>query len=56
MLVLVSHPEWGAWAEFLFSGWAHVFTQIAIHVAVFLTFISGGLYLWRNRQIYLDDI
>ena len=36
--------------------WVKWFTQISIWVAVGLTFVSGWLYLWRNRALYLDDM
>ena len=28
----------------------------SIWVAVGLTFFSGALYLWRNRELYLQDL
>ena len=31
-------------------------TEIAKWVAVALTFVSGWLYLWRNRELYLSDL
>jgi hypothetical protein len=36
--------------------WIEGFAWLGIWVAVVLTFISGCLYLWRNRAIYLDDM
>src|SRR5439155_25760937 len=62
VLVLMSYEEWGpAWkAVFGFSlfgkPWVTWFTPIAIWVAVILTFTSGALYLWRNRNLYLQDM
>jgi hypothetical protein len=35
--------------------WSVWFGQLALWVTVALTAISGWLYLWRNRQIYLSD-
>jgi hypothetical protein len=32
------------------------FTELAIWLSVALTFISGWLYLWRNRALYLEDM
>jgi len=29
---------------------------LAVWVAVVLTFVSGAFYLWRNRQLYLQDL
>jgi len=63
ILVLVSYSEWGPvgraiFGFHLFGGapWITWFTETAKWVAVALTFISGWLYLWRNRAIYLQDL
>lgn len=56
VLVLASYPQWGRWAHRLFDLWVPLFTTLSQWVAVFLTFISGALYLWRNRQLYLSDL
>ena len=56
ILVLMSYPEWGAWAHTVFDPWVPIFTVIAVWVAVALTFISGVLYLWRNRELFLQDL
>jgi hypothetical protein len=29
---------------------------VAKWVTIILTFTSGGLYLWRNRSLYLEDL
>src|SRR5207302_5653368 len=55
ILVARSYPEWGAWTDPIFSGWVPRFATIMLWLSVFLTAFSGGLYLWRNRQFYLDD-
>ena len=55
ILVLVSYPEWGAWTKPVFDWWVPTFTTLAIWASVILTAISGGLYLWRNRELYLAD-
>ena len=55
LLILVAHPEWGAWGDFFFDGWIHRFAAIAEWVAVVLTVLSGAVYLSRNRGIYSDD-
>jgi CDP-diacylglycerol--glycerol-3-phosphate 3-phosphatidyltransferase len=36
--------------------WIDGFEPLSIWVAVALTAVSGGLYLWRNRQLYLQDL
>jgi CDP-diacylglycerol--glycerol-3-phosphate 3-phosphatidyltransferase len=62
ILVLASYPQWGSFGPWVFGwpigthAWAWWFTRVSIWVAVALTFISGALYLWRNRAIYLNDM
>lgn len=56
VLVLISYPEWGVWGKRLFAWWVPLFTEISKWVAVVLTFASGAIYLWRNRNIYLQDM
>jgi CDP-diacylglycerol--glycerol-3-phosphate 3-phosphatidyltransferase len=61
LLVLHSYEQWGAFGS-LFDlrlaakPWVAWFTEISVWIAVALTFISGGLYLWRNRALYLQDM
>lgn len=63
ILVLASYQQWGPIGNAVFgfslgpSGpWVDWFTLLSKWVAVSLTFISGWLYLWRNRALYLDDL
>jgi len=63
IFVLASYSEWGPVGRTLFgfrfpgeTPWVEWFTELAKWVAVALTFISGWLYLWRNRAIYLQDL
>jgi len=62
ILVFHSYRDWGAVGKAVFGlnviwgPWITWFTPLAIWVAVALTFISGWLYLWRNRQLYLQDL
>src|SRR6266446_4036024 len=55
ILVLNSYKEWGVVGKGVFGfdvfgkPWISWFTPVSIWVAVALTFISGALYLWRNR-------
>jgi CDP-diacylglycerol--glycerol-3-phosphate 3-phosphatidyltransferase len=63
VLVLQSYQQWGRFGELIFGfplfghrPWVAEFTTFCIWVAVALTFISGGLYLWRNRALYLQDL
>jgi CDP-diacylglycerol--glycerol-3-phosphate 3-phosphatidyltransferase len=63
ILVLHSYEQWGPVGKAIFgchvignSVWVIWFTEASIWVAVALTLVSGCLYLWRNRQIYLQDL
>jgi CDP-diacylglycerol---glycerol-3-phosphate 3-phosphatidyltransferase len=63
ILVRVSYNQWGPVGRAIFGfhlagnvPWVNWFTELAIWVAVVLTFISGGIYLWRNRALYLQDL
>ncbi len=62
ILVFHSYREWGALGRYTFgleifgTPWINWFMPLAIWVSVALTFISGALYLWRNRQLYLQDL
>jgi CDP-diacylglycerol--glycerol-3-phosphate 3-phosphatidyltransferase len=62
VLVLHSYAEWGVFGKLfglrIVGGipWVEWFTPLAMHVSVLLTFLSGWLYLWKNRAIYLEDI
>jgi CDP-diacylglycerol--glycerol-3-phosphate 3-phosphatidyltransferase len=62
LLVLASYQQWGSIGPAVFGfhvfgrPWIEGFAWLGIWVAVVLTFISGCLYLWRNRAIYLDDM
>jgi CDP-diacylglycerol--glycerol-3-phosphate 3-phosphatidyltransferase len=63
ILVIASYPQWGNFGELIFgwrifsnSPWSFWFTEASKWVAVALTFVSGWLYLWRNRTLYLQDL
>jgi CDP-diacylglycerol--glycerol-3-phosphate 3-phosphatidyltransferase len=62
ILVLVSYPEWGVVGQAVFGwtifgkAWVVWFTEAAKWVTIVLTFVSGALYLWRNRDLYLRDM
>jgi CDP-diacylglycerol--glycerol-3-phosphate 3-phosphatidyltransferase len=61
MLVHLSYHDWGV-AGHLFSfhiyaaPWVDRFAMLMQWVTVALTLVSGALYLWRNRQLYLTDM
>ena len=62
ILVLASYEQWGGPGRALFGiqvfggPWVKWFAKASIWVAVVLTFVSGWLYLWRNRALYLEDM
>ncbi len=56
LLLLDACPEWGAWAKTFILPWLPWFAHIALWITVLLTFTSGALYLWRNRELYLRDM
>lgn len=61
ILVSISFEQWG-WFGKLFGfpiagkPWVILFTAASKYVAVILTILSGWLYLWRNREIFLSDM
>ncbi|PYJ04400.1 MAG: CDP-diacylglycerol--glycerol-3-phosphate 3-phosphatidyltransferase, partial [Verrucomicrobia bacterium] len=56
LLILEAYDEWGHWAEVWLKPWVPWFARVALWVTVVLTFSSGALYLWRNRELYLRDL
>src|SRR5689334_2763863 len=63
ILVLHSYQQWGPVGRAIFGchiirdeAWVVWFTQASVWLAVALTLISGCLYLWNNRTIYLQDM
>lgn len=62
ILVLTSYEQWGSFGRSLFGApvmgvpWIEGFTLLSKWVAVILTLLSGGIYLWRNRRLYLEDV
>jgi CDP-diacylglycerol---glycerol-3-phosphate 3-phosphatidyltransferase len=63
ILVLHSYPDWGPVGRAVFGfawvggvPWVLTFSEAAKWAAVLLTALSGWLYLWRNRPIYLQDL
>jgi CDP-diacylglycerol---glycerol-3-phosphate 3-phosphatidyltransferase len=63
ILVMASYQGWGAPGRFIFgwtlfgaTPWVVTVAEAAKYVAVALTAISGWLYLWKNRAIYLHDM
>jgi CDP-diacylglycerol--glycerol-3-phosphate 3-phosphatidyltransferase len=58
LLVVDALNEWPAWLQhfFLFRGWSYAFAVFSLWITVTLTAVSGLIYLWRNRTLYLEDL
>jgi CDP-diacylglycerol--glycerol-3-phosphate 3-phosphatidyltransferase len=62
ILVFHSYFDWDGLGTAVFGfsvfgePWIEWFEPLSIWTAVALTIISGTLYLWRNRQLYLQDL
>jgi len=56
LLVLDAMNEWPAVLKDFFAPWGPCFAQTMLWVTVALTAFSGGVYLWRNRKLYLEDM
>jgi CDP-diacylglycerol--glycerol-3-phosphate 3-phosphatidyltransferase len=61
ILTSMAYPTWGVWARDIFefrigTPWVVWFTEASKWAAVGLTLLSGSVYLWRNRQVYLVDL
>jgi CDP-diacylglycerol--glycerol-3-phosphate 3-phosphatidyltransferase len=63
ILTVRAYPQWGGAGEAIFGfhvmggvPWAASFARLAVWVAVALTILSGSIYLWKNREVYLRDM
>lgn len=61
ILTSLAYPDWGPWATAVFefrivTPWMQWFTEASKWAAVALTLLSGSVYLWRNRELYLQDL
>jgi len=56
LLVLDASKEWPVALKNFFAPWTPMFAEIMLWITIALTLISGGIYLWRNRSLYLDDL
>jgi len=56
LLVVDACQEWPVALRDLLTPWVPVFAEVMLWVTVVLTAMSGIIYLWRNRRIYLDDM
>jgi CDP-diacylglycerol--glycerol-3-phosphate 3-phosphatidyltransferase len=55
LLVLNACEEWPASLQGWFTPWVPTFALLVLWLAVVLTAVSGAIYLWRNRYLYLED-
>lgn len=62
ILVYVSYQQWGPIGKAIFgfhvlgTPWVASFKVLSLWLTMLLTFVSGALYLWRNRALYLRDM
>ena len=56
LLVMDASVEWWPWLKGALLPWGPWFVLFALWVTLLLTTTSGGLYLWRNRELYLRDV
>ena len=56
LLVLDASQEWPVALQNFFAPWTPMFAKIMLWVTVVLTALSGVIYLWRNRALYLEDL
>ncbi len=56
ILVMASLPEWPNAIAAGFNPWVAEFTWVAKWAALALTVYSGSVYLWKNRQVFLQDL
>ena len=56
LLIVDACEEWPvAWKNFL-APWLPGFAEAMLWITVGLTALSGIIYLWRNRALYLEDV
>lgn len=62
VLLLAAVPRWGLAGSVILGppvlgkSWLQWISGLSQWTAVLLTVFSGGVYLWRNRRLYLDDL
>ncbi|HTV63283.1 MAG TPA: CDP-diacylglycerol--glycerol-3-phosphate 3-phosphatidyltransferase [Verrucomicrobiae bacterium] len=56
LLVVNAGSEWPVPLQEFFRSWMPRFAFVMLWVTVALTAISGALYLWRNRALYMSDV
>lgn len=56
LLVVDACREWPLALRDLLTPWVPQFAEVMLWVTVVLTAMSGIIYLWRNRELYLNDM
>lgn len=56
LLLLDACQEWPLASEQFLQKWLPPIAEVMLWLTVILTATSGGLYLWRNRALYLNDM
>ncbi len=62
VLTVLSFPQWGEPGRLVFGweivgrSWSSWVAELSKWSSVGLTLLSGGIYLWRNRELYLSDL
>ena len=56
LLVVNACEEWPPELQKFLHAWVPAIAEIALWLTVALTAVSGAIYLWRNRRLYMDDL
>ena len=56
LLIVDACEEWPMVLKHFLAAWLPMFSEIMLWITVVLTAMSGIIYLWRNRTLYLDDV
>jgi CDP-diacylglycerol--glycerol-3-phosphate 3-phosphatidyltransferase len=56
LLLLDACQEWPMASQQFIQKWLPPLADVMLWLAVILTATSGGIYLWRNRALYLNDM
>ena len=62
VMLQMAYTQWGMAGKAIFGievfgkPWIMAFTLVSMWLATLLTFVSGSLYLYRNRELYLNDM
>ena len=56
LLVVDACQEWPVALRDFFAPWVPTFAEVMLWLTVVLTAMSGIIYLWRNRALYLEDV